>query len=102
MLVACPVCGRKRAFQLGVAYMQEELVEPIGVQEVFVDYFTGHISINGVMRCVGVRRINNENVVVIRLVWPEANTESAIKEARTALASPAPITSNKGPPKRVH
>ncbi len=83
--------------------MQEkDLIEPIGVKETFVDYFTSHVSMDGVMRCVGVRKINGDQIVVIRLAWPVVNTECAIEEAQSALAAPAPATVNKGPPKQVH
>lgn len=79
----------------------EELLEPIGVQEIFVDYFTRHVSIDGVMRCAGVRRMNGETVVVIRLAWPVVTTEHSIEQARVALAVPDPPV--REPPKRgVH
>lgn len=68
----------------------EEVFEPVGIPEVFVDYFTKHVAIDGVMRCVGVRRMADGTTAVIRLAWPVVNTDIAIEAARSALATPDP------------
>lgn len=63
----------------------EKLVEPIGVPEYFVDGFTKHIARDGVMTAIGYRAMQGGKIAVIRLVWPEVNTTSAIDEAMLAM-----------------
>lgn len=62
-----------------------ELIEPMGVPEIFVDGFTKHTAHDGVMTAIGYRKMPEGNVAVIRLVWPEVNTSAAIDEANLAM-----------------
>ncbi len=69
-----------------------DLIEICAVQEIFVDGFTQHIAQDGVMSCVGYRKRLDSKEIVVRLVWPIANTASAIGEAHAAMEGrqPAP------------
>lgn len=53
--------------------------------EIFVDGFAEHISMDGVMRCVGYQTRGGRRVIVVRLAWPEVNTQAAIGEAMDAM-----------------
>lgn len=81
----------------------EELLEPFAVQEIFVNGFTNHQRHDGVMSCVGYRATRDGKLVVVRLVWPAANTEAAIEDAKAALAAAEVTLENSGECKRgVH
>ena len=70
----------------------EELIEAYTVPEIFVDGFTAHSSRDGVMTCVGYRRMAEGKIVVLRLVWPAINTIAAIDDANAAMhTADAPI-----------
>lgn len=84
-----------------ITMRDDTLVEQFAVPEILVDGFAEHVSINGVMRCVGYRNVGNRKVIVIRLAWPEASTEAAIGEALDAL-SIAPLTAPRSTKRRVH
>lgn len=71
--------------------MPDELIEPVGVLEIFVDGFTDHVARDGVMSCVGYRTMKDGKFVVIKLVWPAVNTEAAIGDARSAMVPPKKI-----------
>lgn len=70
------------------AVPEEEIIEPPGVLEIYVDEFTRHVTHNGNMSCVGVRNYADGKTVVVRLVWPADNTKFAIEDARDALSKP--------------
>lgn len=84
--------------------IDEDLIEPLGVPEIYVDNFTKHVSRNGVMSCVGFRDMTEGKVVVVRLVWPLVNTSSAIDDANQAMAAPEPPPpkNRNGSRRRVH
>jgi len=67
---------------------RNDLIEPFAAQEIFVDGFTDHATRNGVMTCVGYRRLPEGNVIVVRLVWPAVNTTAAIDSAMQAMSAP--------------
>lgn len=76
----------------------DTLVEPFAVPEIFVDGFTDYSVRNGIMSCVGYRiqPVSRENgdpvkVVVVRLIWPSANLDEAVAEAREAQRTPLKI-----------
>jgi hypothetical protein len=64
----------------------KEPMEIYAVPEIFVDGFTQHMSRDGVMSCIGYRKMAEGSIVVIRLVWPATSTGAAIDEANEALA----------------
>lgn len=66
----------------------DDLIEPYAVPEIFVDSFTKHVSRDGVMTCVGYRKMAEGRVVVVRLAWPAVNTSAAIEDANLALTVP--------------
>ncbi len=80
----------------------EEILEPIGLEDVFVDGFTKHATRNGYMSCIGYRELESGTIAVIRLVWPVVNTEAAIEDAREALATPSPMQSSSQAKRGVH
>lgn len=65
----------------------DTLIEPFAVPEVFVDGFSQHTSRDGVMTCVGYRRMKDGKTIVIRLAWPAVNTTAAIDDALNAMVS---------------
>jgi hypothetical protein len=72
------------------------LIEPLGVQEVYVDNFTNHRIINGNMMIDGYRFLepaSDENdipkTVVIRIVMPAANADEAAQATQAALRATA-------------
>jgi hypothetical protein len=69
----------------------DELIEGANVPVIYVDNFTKHITRRGQMRCVGYVETEMGKVIVVRLVWPEENTSSAIEDAETALHKPAKV-----------
>lgn len=77
------------------------IIEPIGVLEVYVDGFTEHIVRDGVMTCVGYRRMPDGRKVVLRLAWPAVNTAEAVESAITAAAMPTAAPQN-GSKRGVH
>jgi hypothetical protein len=64
-------------------------IELYSVPEIFVDGFTKHVSVDGVMSCIGYRKMQGRSVVVLKLVWPAVNTGAAISDAMEALDTPA-------------
>jgi hypothetical protein len=75
----------------------ETLIEGHSVPEIYVDGFTNHMSRDGVMTCVGFRKLPEGNFIVVRLAWPVVNTLSAISDATEALNAPA----SSDPAKRI-
>lgn len=63
----------------------KEPMEIYAVPEIFVDGFTQHTARDGVMSCIGYRKMSEGKIVVVRLVWPATSTSSAIDEATAAL-----------------
>lgn len=80
---------------------EDEFIEPFAAPEIFVDGFSKHLSRDGVMSCVGYRKMPDGNLVVVRLVWPAVNTMAAIEDAEAAMAAPV-VASNGTGAKRVH
>lgn len=64
---------------------KEETFDDFSAPEIFVDGFVNHASRDGVMSCVGYRSIGGRKIIVLRLVWPAANTTSAVEDAMSAL-----------------
>lgn len=65
----------------------DETLDDLSAPEIFVDGFINHAARDGVMSCVGYRRISGRKVTVIRLVWPAVNTSTAIDDALAALGN---------------
>lgn len=63
-----------------------EIIEPIGLLEIFCDGFEQHERQGHNMTCVAVRNTRNGKVAVARLTFPASSTEAAIEDARSALA----------------
>jgi len=63
----------------------DDLIENLGVLEIFVDGFCGHTARNGVMTCAGYRKMKDGTFVVLRLAWPVVNTSEAISSASAAM-----------------
>lgn len=80
---------------------EEEFSEPFAAPEIFVDGFTNHTARDGVMTCVGYRRMADGSHIVVRLAWPAVNTMAAVEEAEAALARPQPAA-RVGPKRGVH
>lgn len=68
----------------------DEPLEAYTVPEIFVDGFTGHTSRDGVMSCVGYRKLREGKIVVVKLVWPAVNTNAAIDDANAAMIRARP------------
>jgi hypothetical protein len=74
---------------MGENMPDDTVIEPFAVPEIFVDGFTQHKAHDGVMSCVGYRKLAEGKIVVVRLVWPAVNTSAAIDDAISALSAPA-------------
>lgn len=83
----------------------DEPVEAYTVPEIFVDGFTSHALRDGVMTCVGYRKLIEGKIVVVKLVWPAVNTNAAIDDANAAMDAanrPIPTGKRNGPKKGIH
>ncbi len=80
---------------------EEEFIETFTAPEIFVDGFSKHTARDGVMSCIGYRKLPEGKLVVVRLVWPAVNTIAAIEEAEAAMAAPVVAGGGSGA-KRVH
>ncbi len=67
---------------------KDDVIEIYSAPEIYVDGFTQHTSRDGVMTCVGYRKMPEGRVVVVKLVWPAANTNAAIEDALSAMSNP--------------
>lgn len=67
--------------------MIRDLIDNYSAPEIFVDGFANHTSHDGVMTCVGYRRMPEGLTVVIRLVWPAVNTVAAVDDAIQAMTT---------------
>jgi hypothetical protein len=63
----------------------DDLIENLGVLEIYVDGFCDHAARNGVMTCIGYRKMKDGTYVVLRLAWPVVNTTEAIDCASAAM-----------------
>lgn len=66
--------------------MSGEVIEPIGLLEIYCDGFEEHERQGHNISCIAVRNTKNGKVAVARLTFPASSTESAIEDARAALA----------------
>jgi hypothetical protein len=82
--------------------MIEDMIEVYPTKEIFVDGFAGHKSSDGVMTCVGYRKMSEGNVVVVRLAWPAVNTNEAIISAIDAMSAPPGANAVKSVKRDVH
>ncbi len=82
----------------------ESVIEPFGVPEIFVDGFTHHTAHDGVMTCIGYRKMPSGKVVVLRLAWPAVNTAAAITDAEEAMKAIdlPPVRRERVPKRDIH
>jgi hypothetical protein len=73
---------------VGMNMPDDTVIEPATVQEIFVDGFSEHAIHDGVMTCIGYRKMKDGKYAVVRLVWPAVNTNAAIEDATLALNTP--------------
>lgn len=70
--------------------LEDALIEPVAVQEVFVDGFTSFEVKDAILTCVGYRTHRGVSIATIRIVMPLANLADAIAQA-TAAATLVPV-----------
>lgn len=77
--------------------MDGEVIEPLGLLEIFVDGFDGFELQGHNVSCLGFRNTKMGRVAVVRLTFPASAVQPAIEQARqtvesdqTSIVPPAP------------